>query len=63
MNNKKFCCVFVGSDMNKKNKILFNEIKRLQLDNYVKLLGPKKMGDIFKVMFAQKKGENFSLGF
>ena len=27
--------------MNRKNKILFNEIKRLQLDNYVKLLGPK----------------------
>lgn len=46
--NKKFCCVLVGSDMNRKNKILFNEIKRLQLDNYVKLLGPKN--NILQVM-------------
>ena len=27
--------------MNKKNKILLNEIKKLKLVNYIKLLGPK----------------------
>tara|TARA_Y100000590_G_scaffold413885_1_gene510201 strand:+ start:3565 stop:4629 length:1065 start_codon:yes stop_codon:yes gene_type:complete len=34
---------------------LFYRLKRL--------LNPKEMGDIFKVIFAQKKGRNFSLGF
>ena len=28
-----------------------------------RLLDPKEMGDFFKVIFAQKKGKNFSLGF
>jgi cyclopropane-fatty-acyl-phospholipid synthase len=28
-----------------------------------RLLDPKEMGDLFKVIFAQKKGGNFSLGF
>ena len=28
-----------------------------------RLLDPKEMGSLFKVMFAQKKGKNFSLGF
>ena len=28
-----------------------------------KLLNPKDMGNIFKVLFAQKKGNDFSLGF
>jgi len=28
-----------------------------------RLLNPKEMGDLFKVIFAQKKGSNFSLGF
>ena len=28
-----------------------------------RLLDPKEMGDLFKVIFAQKKGKNFSLGF
>ena len=28
-----------------------------------RLLNPKEMGDLFKVIFAQKKGKNFSLGF
>jgi len=28
-----------------------------------RLLDPKEMGDLFKVLFAQKKGRNFSLGF
>ena len=28
-----------------------------------RLLNPKEMGDLFKVIFAQKKGRNFSLGF
>ena len=28
-----------------------------------RLLDPKEMGNLFKVIFAQKKGRNFSLGF
>ena len=28
-----------------------------------RLLSPKEMGDLFKVIFAQKKNKNFSLGF
>ena len=28
-----------------------------------RLLAPQEMGDLFKVIFAQKKGGNFSLGF
>ena len=28
-----------------------------------RLLNPKEMGDLFKVIFAQKKSRNFSLGF
>ena len=28
-----------------------------------RLLDPKEMGNLFKVIFAQKKGQNFSLGF
>ena len=28
-----------------------------------RLLKPQEMGDLFKVIFAQKKGTNFSLGF
>ena len=28
-----------------------------------RLLDPREMGDLFKVMYAQKKGKNFSLGF
>jgi len=28
-----------------------------------RLLNPKEMGDLFKVIFAQKKGRNFSIGF
>ena len=39
--NIDFSCIFVGSNMNKKNKILYNKIKRLHLDKYIKLLGPK----------------------
>jgi glycosyltransferase involved in cell wall biosynthesis len=38
--NIDFNCIFVGSDMNRNNKILINQIKRLQLDNHIKLLGP-----------------------
>ena len=37
-----FYCVFVGYGMDKKNKILINEIKRLQLSANVKLLGANK---------------------
>lgn len=40
--NKKFYCILVGPGTERKNKILFNEIKKLKLDNFVKLLGPKK---------------------
>ena len=41
-NGIDFCCVFVGYGMDKKNKILINEIKRLQLSTNVKLLGANK---------------------
>ena len=41
LKNKNFLCVLVGKGMNKKNKILLNEIKKLKLANYTKLLGPK----------------------
>jgi glycosyltransferase involved in cell wall biosynthesis len=37
--NLNFTCLFVGSDMNKNNKTLFKEIKRLKIENNVKLLG------------------------
>lgn len=37
--NKKFCCVLVGPNTNRKNKVLLNKVKRLQLGNCVKLLG------------------------
>ncbi len=37
--NINFYCVFVGLHMDKKNKILNNEIKKLHLVKYVKLLG------------------------
>jgi glycosyltransferase involved in cell wall biosynthesis len=40
-NNIVFFCVLVGTNINN-NKILINEIKRLRLNNYVKLLGPSK---------------------
>lgn len=40
-NSKKFCCVLVGPGTHKKNKTLFNKIKKLRLESYVKLLGPK----------------------
>ncbi len=38
---RKFFCVFVGSEMNNKNKILREKIKKFNLNKYVKLLGPK----------------------
>ena len=41
LKNRDFCCIFIGSNMNKKNKILSNDIKKLQLEKHVKLLGPK----------------------
>ena len=28
-----------------------------------RLLDPREMGNLFKVIFAQKRGKNFSLGF
>jgi len=41
LKNKNFICIFVGSGMTKNNKILLNEIRKLELDSFVKLLGPK----------------------
>ena len=38
--DKKFCCVLVGPNTNRKNKVLLNKVKRFQLGNSVKLLGP-----------------------
>ena len=39
----------------KKKADMFYRLKRL--------LDPKEMGDLFKVIFAQTKNKNFSLGF
>lgn len=41
LKNVDFLCVLIGSDMNKKNKSVIAEIKKFQLNNYVKLLGKK----------------------
>lgn len=41
LKNKHFYCILVGSNIKKKNKILFNEIKKLKLEKNVKLLGQK----------------------
>lgn len=38
LKNIDFSCILVGSNINKKNIILVNEIKRLKLSKYVKLL-------------------------
>ena len=47
LKGKDFFCILVGSNINK-NKILINEIKKLKLNNYVRLLGPVK--NVSKVM-------------
>ena len=41
LNNINFFCVLVGTNINK-SKILINEIKRLKLNDCIKLLGPTK---------------------
>ena len=48
LRNIDFFCILAGSNIDKKNKILVSEIKRLNLGKYVKLLGQKK--DISQVM-------------
>ena len=45
---KNFFCILIGSDVNKKNKILNSEIKKLNLKNRVLLLGQKN--NILEVM-------------
>ena len=47
LKGKDFFCILVGSNINK-NKILINEIKKLKLNNCVRLLGPVK--NVSKVM-------------
>ena len=47
LKGKDFFCTLVGSNINK-NKILINEIKKLKLNNCVRLLGPVK--NVSKVM-------------
>ena len=41
LKNKHFYCILVGSNIKKKNNILFKEIKKLKLEKNVKLLGQK----------------------
>jgi len=48
--NSNFFCLFVGRDMNKNNKTLLREIKRLKIENSIKLLGPRN--DIPMIMNA-----------
>jgi len=47
LKGKDFFCILVGSNINK-NKILINEIKKLKLNNCIRLLGP--MNNISKIM-------------
>ena len=47
LKGKDFFCILVGSNINK-NKILINEIKRLKLNNCIRLLGP--VNNVSKVM-------------
>ena len=47
LKGKDFFCILVGSNINK-NKILINEIKKLKLNNCIRLLGPVK--NVSKVM-------------
>ena len=47
LKGKDFFCILVGSNINK-NKILISEIKKLKLNNCVRLLGPVK--NVSKVM-------------
>ena len=42
LRNMDFICILVGSNIDKKNKNLVSEIKRLNLSKYIKLLGQKK---------------------
>ena len=46
--NIDFLCILVRTNINKKNLTLMNEIKKLNLSNYVKLLDQNK--DITSVM-------------
>ena len=46
--NIDFLCILVGTNINKKNLTLMNEIKKLNLSNYVKLLDQNQ--DITSVM-------------
>ena len=48
LKNIKFHCVLVGSNINKKNKSLLKELKKLRLNNHVKLLGGNQ--EIQKIM-------------
>ena len=47
LKGKDFFCILVGSNINK-NKILINEIKKLKLNDCIRLLGP--MNNVSKVM-------------
>jgi glycosyltransferase involved in cell wall biosynthesis len=47
LKGKDFFCILVGSNINK-NKILINEIKKLKLNNCIRLLGP--MNNVSKIM-------------
>jgi glycosyltransferase involved in cell wall biosynthesis len=47
LKNIDFFCILVGTNINK-NKVLINQIKKLKLNNHIRLLGPTK--NISKVM-------------
>ena len=60
----KFCCVLVGTNIDKNNSILLNQIKKFKLSNYIKLLGPKKnisdiMNEIDLLVQSSSYGEGF----
>ena len=50
LKNLNVICVLVGNHIDKNNQILMNEIKRLKLSKFVKLLG--QMDNSYEVMNA-----------
>ena len=60
----KFHCVLVGTNINKNNLILVNQIKKLRLSNCIKLLGQKNnvaeiMNEIDLLVQSSSYGEGF----
>lgn len=62
--NIDFYCILVGENINENNKFLINLIKKLELKNYVKLMGnsnniPKVMRELDLHILPSEYGEGF----